>query len=152
MTITRHVRLTPEQAYAIAADVGAYEDYLPLVEKSAIISNAVRDGLIQSFKADLTVGYKKLGAHESFESDVVCDSEKRTVTATSSDGPIKALKAVWKVGEASSGGVDVSFTVDYALRSMMLQIMARGVIDFAASKIMQAFEERGRLLYGLVVS
>jgi coenzyme Q-binding protein COQ10 len=144
---TKRVNLTAEQAFAIAADVTSYKDFLPLLERSTIRGERTNTNDGESFDADLTIGYSKLGVRESFKSHVVCDGLSHTVTATSSDGPMKSLKAVWKIVQTADGKTEVSIVVDYVLKSTMLQLMVRGLMDFAAQKIMQAFEERGRLLY-----
>lgn len=51
-----------------------------------------------------------------------------------------------------NGKADVSITVEYTMKNMMLQMVAGGLTDFAAQKIMQAFEDRGKALYGNALS
>lgn len=144
---TRRVNITVEQAFAIAADVASYKDFLPLLKRSAIRGERKRVGDTEIFDADLQVAFEKLGLRETFTSQVTCNTSDHTVTARSSDGPMKALKAVWKIQTAHDGKTEVSITVDYTMKSMMLQMVTGGLTDFAAQKIMQAFEERGRRLY-----
>ena len=144
---TRRVDLTVDQAFAIAADVESYKDFLPLLKRSVIRGERKVDGHTTSFDADLQVAVEKLGFTETFTSQVTTDSETHQVTATSSDGPLKSMKTVWNIVAAGTQ-TDVSITVDYTLKNMMLQLMAGGIADFAAQKIMTAFEERGRKLYG----
>jgi coenzyme Q-binding protein COQ10 len=149
---TRRVNLSVDQAFAIAADVSSYKDFLPLLKRSVIRGEKKRVGEIETFDADLQVAFEKLGLRETFTSQVTSNASDNTVTATSSDGPMKALKAVWKIAGVESSVADVSITVDYTMKSMMLQMVAGGLTDFAAQKIMQAFEERGKALYGRAVS
>jgi coenzyme Q-binding protein COQ10 len=151
-TATRRVNLTVEQAFAIAADVASYKDFLPLLKRSVIRGERKRIGDNESFDADLQVAFEKLGLRETFTSHVTTNAADHTVTATSSDGPMKALKAVWKIVGADKVNADVSITVEYTMKSMMLQMVAGGLTDFAAQKIMQAFEDRGKALYGKAVS
>ena len=143
---TRRVDLTVDQAFAIAADVASYKDFLPLLKRSVIRGDRKVEGHTTSFDADLQVAVEKLGFTETFTSQVTTDSETHQVTATSSDGPLKSMKTVWNIVAAGTQ-TDVSITVDYTLKNMMLQLMAGGIADFAAQKIMTAFEERGRKLY-----
>jgi coenzyme Q-binding protein COQ10 len=152
LSITRRVNLTPDQAYAIAADVASYKDFLPLLKRSVIRGARKKDGDVEIFDADLTVAFEKLRLQESFTSHVTADAGNLTVTATSSDGPMKSLKAVWKISPQTDGKAEVSITVDYMLKSKLLQLAASGLMDFAAQKIMRAFEERGVALYGSVLS
>lgn len=149
---TRRVNLTVEQAFAIAADVASYKDFLPLLKRSVVRGEKKRVGDTETFDADLQVAFEKLGLRETFTSHVISDAKDQTVTATSSDGPMKALKAVWRILDADNGNADVSITVDYTMKNMMLQMVAGGLTDFAAQKIMQAFEDRGKALYGNVLS
>jgi coenzyme Q-binding protein COQ10 len=149
---TRRVNLTVEQAFAIAADVASYKDFLPLLKRSVIRGERKRVGDTEIFDADLQVAFEKLGLRETFTSQVTCNTSDHTVTARSSDGPMKALKAVWKIQTAHDGKTEVSITVDYTMKSMMLQMVTGGLTDFAAQKIMQAFEERGKTLYGNALS
>jgi coenzyme Q-binding protein COQ10 len=149
---TRRVNLTVEQAFAIASDVASYKDFLPLLKRSAIRGDRKRVGDTETFDADLQVAFEKLGLRETFTSQVTTNTADHTVTARSSDGPMKALKAVWRIIAAEDGKADVSITIDYTMKSMMLQIMAGGLTDFATQKIMQAFEDRGKALYGKALS
>ena len=149
---TRRVNLTVEQAFAIAADVASYKDFLPLLKRSAIRGERKRVGDTEIFDADLQVAFEKLGLRETFTSQVTCNTSDHTVTARSSDGPMKALKAVWKIQTADDGKTEVSITVDYTMKSMMLQMVTGGLTDFAAQKVLQAFEDRGRALYGNALS
>ena len=125
---------------------------LPLLKRSVIRGEKKRVGEIETFDADLQVAFEKLRLRESFTSQVIANTADHTVTATSSDGPMKALKAVWKIQTADDRNSDVSITVDYTMISMMLQMVAGGLTDFAAQKILQAFEDRGRALYGNAAS
>jgi coenzyme Q-binding protein COQ10 len=149
---TRRVNLSVDQAFAIAADVASYKEFLPLLKRSVIRGEKKRIGDVETFDADLQVAFEKLGLRETFTSQVTSNAIDHTVTATSSDGPMKSLKAVWKIVGVESSIADVSITVDYTMKSMMLQMVAGGLTDFAAQKIMQAFEERGKALYGRAVS
>ena len=151
-TATRRVNLTVDQAFSIAADVGSYKDFLPLLKRSVVRGERKRVGDTETFDADLQVVFEKLGFRETFTSHVTTESDQHCVTATSSDGPMKALKAVWNIVGTNDGKSDVSITIDYTMKNMMLQMMAGGLTDFAAQKIMQAFEDRGRALYGKALS
>ena len=132
--------------------MNAYKEFIPLLKRSNIRGARKRDGAVESFDADLQVGYEKLSVHETFTSHVTTDHDRCTVTAISTDGPIKNLKAVWKIESISENKSQVSFVVDYTLKNKLLQVIVGGMTDFAAQKIMTAFEARGRALYGAVSS
>lgn len=132
--------------------MASYKDFLPLLKRSVIRGERKREGNIETFDADLQVAFEKLGLRESFTSHVVTDTKAYTVTATSADGPMKSLKAVWTIKASPDGQSDVSIAVEYTMKSMMLQMVASRLTDFATQKIMTAFEERGRTLYGAASS
>jgi coenzyme Q-binding protein COQ10 len=149
---SRRVAITPEQAYEIAADVASYQEFLPLLKRSVVRGERKKSGDQETFDADLVIAVEKLGLRESFTSHVIADCLTKTVTAISSDGPVKSLKAVWKITATDDGKADVSITIDYIFKSVMLQLAASGLMEFAAQRIMQAFEERGKRLYGPLAS
>jgi len=147
VSVKRVVPLTFDQAFDIAADVASYKDFIPLVTRSTIRGAVKEDEQVKRFAADLMVEVKKLGLHESFTSQVVADAGHRTVVATSQDGAVKDLKAVWTMKPMNGGRCQVSIDIDYQFRSMLIQMAASKLIDHAVAKVLQAFEERGRKLY-----
>ena len=54
---TRHVRHTPEQMFALVADVERYPEFLPLCQRLVIQSEREKDGR-KLLVADMTVAYK----------------------------------------------------------------------------------------------
>ena len=119
-----------------------------MVKRSSIRGDRKSVGNVVSFDADLQIAFEKLNLRETFSSHIKTDAGTKKVTAISRDGPIKTLKAVWTIIAAPDGGCDVSIAVDYTMKSMMLQLVVGKLTNFAAQKIMTAFEERGRALYG----
>ncbi len=139
---TQRVAVHPAAAYAVAADVAAYKDFLPMLQRSTIRGAREKHGNGETFLAELVVGYEKLGIKESFVSKVITDPVLRTVSATSSDGPLKSLSANWIVRDAPGGGADVTITIDYAFGSSIMQLAFGGLLEMASGKIMSAFETR----------
>ena len=146
-TTTKRVNLSADQAFAIASDVGSYKEFLPLLNRSVVRGEQRSNGVETCFDADLQVALEKLGFRETFTSHVVTNSEEYTVIATSSDGPLKSLRAVWSIVEAGEGQADVTIAIDYTLKNMMMQMIAGSMMGFATEKMLQAFEERGQALY-----
>jgi coenzyme Q-binding protein COQ10 len=100
------------------------------------------------FEGELTVSYKKLSIQEVMASNVTVDPAALTVTAESSQGPVKRLVAQWKIVSTGENRCDINFSVDYELKSRTLQFVLSGMFDMAVRRIMTAFEERARELYG----
>lgn len=151
-SVTRSVPYTAEQVFAIARDVARYKEFLPLIRRS-VVRNAVTDAEgRESFEGELTVAYQKLGIEEVMTSRVSVDPAAMTVTARSDQGPVKHLVSEWKITATGERRCDITFTVDYQLRSRMLQMVFSGMFDMAVRKVMSAFEERARVLYGPAIS
>jgi coenzyme Q-binding protein COQ10 len=142
---SRFVAVHPNAAYAVAADVAAYKDFLPMLTRSSVRGQRTKVGAGEAYMAELVVGYEKLGINESFVSKVVTDPITRTVTATSSEGSLKSLSASWVIRQVS-GGSQVDITIDYAFHSRMMQTVFAGLLEMAAGRIMQAFETRAEAM------
>jgi coenzyme Q-binding protein COQ10 len=140
---SRRVAVPAGIAYAVAADVAAYKEFLPLLERSLIRGNVTEKDGVKTFNAEVAVGYAKLNLRETFFSRVVCDSHKKTVTATSQEPPFKHMTAIWTIREVN-GQSDVSILIDYAMRSLFLQFAISAAMDTAVNKIMTAFETRAK--------
>ncbi len=135
--------VSPDVAFAVASDVGAYKEFLPLLERSLIRGMPTETNNIKSFNAELAVGYAKLNLREAFISKVTCDGNTQTVTATSSDAPFKDMKTVWAIRNVN-GQSDVTISIDYSMRSMLMQFALAAAMDMAVNKVMTAFEARAK--------
>ncbi len=143
---SRRVAVPPDVAFAVAADVASYKEFLPLLERSVIRGAIAEQDGITSFSAELAVGYAKLNMREAFISRVACDSVAKTVTATSQDAPFKDMKTVWTI-RPNNGQSDVEISIEYAMRSMLLQFAVIGAMDMAVNKVLAAFEARALALH-----
>ena len=146
--VTRRLPYSAQQVYAVAADVSAYREFLPLVKRSIIRSRKPLPNGGEVFDAELLVAYKKLRIEESMMSQVTTDPGNLTVRAQSNEGAVKSLDAVWRIKGMPDGGSEIDFSVDYTLKSRSLQFLLSGMFDLVVRKIMTAFEERARKLYG----
>ena len=144
---THRVDFTPQQIFAVIADVGSYKEFLPLVERSTVRNRkpAIDDN--ENFGADLLVGYKKMGIQESFSSQVQISLKDLSVNAVSTGNAVKKLVSSWQIAAVENGKSDITFAVDYEMKSPLLQMIMKGMFDSAARKIMGAFEARAEKLY-----
>ena len=137
----RRVDVTPDIAFAVAADVASYKKFLPLVSRSVIRGGKKQTETGETFAAELAVAYPRLGLSESFVSQVNTDNAMRVVQAISSEKPFRALEAKWTI-TAAPNGCTVAISIDYSFRNPLLQLVASGLMDMAVQKIMSAFEVR----------
>ena len=146
MTVVRLQRRMPYPArhlFDIVAHVEDYPHFVPLCLESRVWDRGVDAEDVRHFKAELTIGYEKLGIRERFACDIAADPRSFTIDATAFAGPLKHLSNRWAL-HPTSGGTIVDFTLDYQLTGRFLQAVLNGMFDYAAGRIMAAFEERAR--------
>jgi coenzyme Q-binding protein COQ10 len=137
-TEKRFLPYTPEQLFDLVADVGRYQEFLPWVAATRIRSNSETEMV-----ADLVVGFKAL--KETFTSKVR-KQRPEAIDIDYVEGPLKYLHNSWRF-EASPGGTEVDFCVDFAFRNRIFEAIAGQMFDRALRRMIGAFEERAAVLY-----
>jgi len=141
---TRRVPFTPEQMFAIVADVERYPEFVPLCEE-LLVKQREEGSTHTTLIATMRVGYQKIS--EAFTSQVVLRPERKEIDVSNVDGPFSHLSNKWRFREAP-GGCDVHFQIDYAFASRMLSLLMGAVFDKAVRKYTEAFETQARAVYG----
>jgi len=137
---TRQLPYTPEQMFDLVADVGHYQQFLPWV-----IGTRVRSRTETTLIADLIVGFKML--RETFTSRVKLQRPHH-VHVDYLEGPLKYLHNDWRFETAPDGGTLVHFKVEFEFRSRVFEALAGAMFGEALRRMIGAFEERARELYG----
>ena len=140
---TRRVAHTPEEMFALVADIERYPQFLPLCEALSIRSRKERDGRTV-LVADMTVGYKAI--RETFTTQVYLKPDERIIDVKYIDGPFKYLSNVWGF-EPASDGCFVRFFIDYEFKSRILGAMMGSMFDRAFRMFAEAFEKRADKIY-----
>lgn len=143
----RRVPFTPRQMFDLVADVEKYPQFLPMCEALTVKARD-REGDNDIVVAQMTVGY--MAIRETFASRVVLDPAKLLVLAAvvpGESGPFSQLENRWAFTPAP-GGCDVDFTINYALKSLTLQMLVGGLFDRAFHRYAEAFEARAHAVYG----
>ncbi len=141
----RNVPFSPEQMFALVADVEKYPEFLPLCEALMVRQRTTDSAGRPVLLADMTAGYKAV--RESFISRVTLDEGAQSILVEYIDGPFSYLENRWKF-KAADGGCDVHFDIAYAFKSRMLGLLVGALFDKAFRKFAAAFEERARAVYG----
>lgn len=137
---TRRLPYTPEQMFDLVADVRRYPEFLPWVT-----AMRVRQDDESATVADMIVGFK--GLRETFTSKV--DKQRPgTIHVEYVDGPLKYLRNDWRFRPDGEGGCLVDFSVDFAFKNRMFEMLAGQVFGAALRRMIGAFEERAAALYG----
>lgn len=143
----RRVPFTPEQMYALVADVERYPDFVPLCEGLRVRSRtSAETGGGEQLVAVMDVGYGAI--RESFTSRVTLDPVAPTVTSDNVDGPFRVMTNRWRFHPAADNGCDVEFFITYEFKSMLLQVLVGAVFESAFRRFTEAFEARAHVIYG----
>lgn len=138
---TRELPHSAEQMYALVADVGRYEAFLPWVVGTRVRSNSDTEMV-----ADVIVGFK--GLREQFTSRVVKNTANRTIEVDYLDGPLKQLHNEWVFREREGGGSYVDFYVEFTFKNRMFEKLAGQMFSKALHKMTSAFVDRAGDIYG----
>src|SRR4051794_14928824 len=113
---TRFLPYTPQQIFALVADVERYPEFLPWCVACRITSRPSPT----EFTADLAVGFKMV--REQFSSRVVLAPYER-IEVKYLKGPFQHLENVWHFAPAADGGTQVEFFLRFEFRSALLQTL-----------------------------
>ena len=136
---TRRLPYTPEQMYDMVADVAKYPQFLPWVTAMRVRSDSETETL-----ADMIVGFK--GLRETFTSRVQ-KSRPDAITVDYIEGPLKYLRNEWRFKPDGQGCL-VDFSVDFAFKNRVFEMLAGQVFGVALRRMIGAFEDRAAKLYG----
>lgn len=141
---TRRLPYSPEQMYALVADVALYPQFIPWIS-AARVRSVTPGGDHAVMLADLVIGFKMF--RERFLSRVTLWQEARRIDTEYVDGPFKHMISNWEFAPAP-GGCEVRFAVDFEFRNKILQGAAGLFFHEAMQRIVRAFEARAEALYG----
>jgi len=133
------------QMYDLVADVMRYPEFIPWIAAARIRGVRPHADGTQLMDADLVVSFKVF--REKFGSRVVLDEPNLTLDIDYLDGPFKYMRSRWSFADVP-GGCEVDFNVDFEFRNAVLQKIIGVVFDEAMRRIVRAFEDRARQLYG----
>jgi coenzyme Q-binding protein COQ10 len=130
---------TPEQMYALVADIERYPEFLPWC-----VAARIKERRADFISADLVIGFRMF--RERFASNVKLDPPGR-IDVTYAEGPFRYLDNHW-IFERMPGGCRIDFFVDFELKSRLLQKVIEVLFGEAVRRMVAAFEGRARQLYG----
>lgn len=144
---TRRVKHTPEQMFALVADVEKYPEFLPLCEGLVVRKRTPVEGGGEVLVADMSVGYRAI--RETFTSRVTLDPDNRKILVEYVDGPFRYLENRWSF-KPDERGCEIGFFISYEFASRMLGLLMGTMFDKAFRKFAEAFERRADLVYRTV--
>ncbi|MCY4461454.1 MAG: type II toxin-antitoxin system RatA family toxin [Albidovulum sp.] len=133
-----------EQVFNLVADVEAYPEFLPWCSGLAVKGRTASGGE-ELLIAEMTISFKIY--RESFLSRVNLSRDRRTIAVEYLDGPFKFMNCRWEFSDLQNG-CDVFFSAEFEFRSKVLSSLIGTLFTQAVQRIVRAFEERARFVYG----
>src|SRR5258708_19390541 len=121
---------TPEQLFALVADVERYPEFLPWC-----VGARIRERHPDLIVADLIIGFRMF--RERFTSRVKLDPPRR-IDVAYTEGPFRYLDNHW-IFERVPGGCRIDFFVDFEFKSKLLQRLIEMLFHEAVPRIVAAF-------------
>jgi len=131
---------TPEQLFALVADIERYPEFLPWCRGARI-----RERQPHLVVADLVIGFKMF--RERFTSRVALEPPHK-IDVTYAEGPFRYLNNHW-LFERLPEGCQVDFFVDFEFKSRLMQKVIEVLFSEAVRRMVGAFEKRAFDLYGI---
>lgn len=143
---TRRVAFTPEQMFALVADVERYPEFLPLCTGLSVRRRLTTPAGHEQLVAAMSVGYRAIS--ETFTSRVTLDVPANKILVEYMDGPFRHLENRWSFLPAEGGSCEIVFFISYEFASRTLGLLMGTMFDRAFRKFAEAFEQRARQVYG----
>lgn len=134
------VPFSATQMFALVADIERYPEFLPWC-----LAAKIREKGSDCVKADLLVGTKTF--KESFTSFVSFEKDRK-ITVSYGGGALSHLRNEWVFSPKSDQSCEISFFVEFKLKSRILGAMMDLFFEAAYRRMVAAFEQRARELYG----
>ena len=130
---------TPEQLFALVADIERYPEFLPWC-----VGARIKERRADLIVADLIIGFRMF--RERFTSRVSLDPPRR-IDVAYAEGPFRYLNNHWTFAPDAEG-CRVGFFVDFEFKSRLLQKLIEVLFSEAVRRMVGAFERRASELYG----
>lgn len=164
INVSRTLPYPREKLYDLIVDVDAYSSFLPYCQHSRVTAwsrqpgadTIATNGRAWPTEGELTVGFGPIT--QSYTSRIVC-VPGRSIEALSgkqegapAGSPFESLVTKWTVQDAIVKRIGTWSTVDLdltmRLADPLVQMMLSKVVDETATKMVDAFEQRARELFG----
>ena len=152
-TEKRFLPYAPAQLFELVAAVDRYPEFLPWCLAARMRSAGTLPGTPRKalLVADLAIGFGLLRAR--YSSRVTLQPPRR-IDVTCIEGPFRYLDNHWAFDPVApsagrpAGGTMITFRIEFAFRSSLLQSLMGVMFEEVASRMVAAFEGRAKQLYG----
>ena len=142
----KHLPYSPEQLFALVGDVERYPQFVPGIATLRTWNLQAPSAGIETVDAEAGVGFGPF--RERFATRVRRDANAGRIEVDLISGPFHRLKNTWTFIAVPGGGTDVTFDIDFELKSRLLEGLLAANFPSAVGRVMAAFDARAAELYG----
>ncbi len=146
----RRIPYTPKQMFDLVSDVGMYPKFIPWISGSRVRKKSPSADGGETFEADLVISFAVF--RESYTSLIKTypagENGIARIDVEAISGPFNKLLTRYAFHPAGENACDMTFDVEFAFRSRLMQRAAGAAFDIAMRKVAGAFEDRAKELYG----
>ncbi|MDJ1305339.1 MAG: type II toxin-antitoxin system RatA family toxin [Candidatus Midichloria sp.] len=132
-----------KQLYELISDINQYPKFIPWCDNLRILKQEKN-----SIEAEVVI--KALGIHEKYISNITLFPIKKGKTAvliTSNSSPFKQMESQWLLTKVDNHKTEVHFSITFALKSKILELVISQMLPLACEKIINAFQARANELF-----
>ncbi len=143
-SVEKIMHYTAYQIFTIISDVASYPQFLPWCKQA----NIVQKFSPQHFHAELSIAFHHI--LQKYTSNVVLtqlNTHNFIIEANAIKGPFQKLHSKWQITGLDNNCCKVSFFLDFAFNSFLLNKTIGLVFSSASQKMIDAFEKRAVQIY-----
>ena len=133
---TRRVAHTPEEMFALVADIEAYPQFLPWCTHARVLERSATHILA-------TIGVRQGALSGEFTTRNTLEPD-RAIAMHLVKGPFTALEGRWLLTPIEPGGCRVDFTVRFAFRNRLTAVLLEPLFAQTIGSLVDAFVQRAR--------
>jgi len=139
------VNHSAQDMFDLVCDVENYPKFVPLCKTLNVTQRREKDDKTL-IMADMTMAYKMM--NETFTTQVLMDRDALVIDVKYIEGPFKHLDNKWVFEALGEKKCEITFHLDYELRSKILAMAAGAIFEVAFGRFVDAFEKRADAIYG----
>jgi ribosome-associated toxin RatA of RatAB toxin-antitoxin module len=137
---TALVSYTPEQMFALVADIERYPEFVPWVVAAKILKRE-ENGIIGQLEME------RAGVREKFTTRNVLERPNRMSLALV-EGPFRLLDGLWTFDALGNRGAKIRLTIRFEFANPLTAMLLSRAFEKSCAEMVDAFVLRARSIYG----
>jgi ribosome-associated toxin RatA of RatAB toxin-antitoxin module len=137
---TALVPYTPEQMFALVADIERYPQFVPWVTGAKVLQQDER-GVIGQLEME------RAGVREKFTTRNVLEPPAR-MSLELVDGPFRLLDGLWTFEKVGNKGTKIRLAIRFEFKNPLTAMLLSRAFEKSCAEMVDAFVLRARAVYG----